>query len=126
MIVMKSAFRLDIGLSFLQQCALPLVTDRETRTHRRGRSKAIVRPLPAPHRDPGSGTPTGTPTALSRDFATAGKGVNRKGGSVMCAGQGTSNETSRALGLPGVAGVRTVVSTAPAMDEQQQRRRMLI
>jgi hypothetical protein len=39
MIVMKSAFRLDIGLSFLQQCALPLVTDRETRTHRRGRSQ---------------------------------------------------------------------------------------
>jgi hypothetical protein len=32
MIVMKSAFRLHIGLFFLLQCALPLVTDRETRT----------------------------------------------------------------------------------------------
>jgi hypothetical protein len=39
MIVMKSAFGLDIGLSFVLQSALPLVTDRETRTHRRGRSQ---------------------------------------------------------------------------------------
>jgi hypothetical protein len=36
---MKFTMELDIGLSFLLQAALPqLVTDRETKTHRRGRS----------------------------------------------------------------------------------------
>ena len=40
MIAMKFTIELDIALSFLQQAALPqLVTDRETKTHRRGRSK---------------------------------------------------------------------------------------
>ena len=40
MIAMKFAIELDIELSFLLQAALPqLVTDRETITHRRGRSK---------------------------------------------------------------------------------------
>jgi hypothetical protein len=40
MIAMKFTIELDIGLSFLLQAALPqLVTDRETKTHRRGRSK---------------------------------------------------------------------------------------
>jgi len=37
MIAMKFAIEIDIGLSFLIQAALPqLVTDRETKTHRRG------------------------------------------------------------------------------------------
>jgi hypothetical protein len=37
---MKFTIELDIGLSFLLQAALPqLVTDRETKTHRRGRSQ---------------------------------------------------------------------------------------
>ena len=40
---------LDIGLSFLLRCASPLVTDRETRTHRRVRSKRSYGHLPAPH-----------------------------------------------------------------------------
>src|SRR2546421_9815175 len=40
MIAMKFTIELDIGLSFLLQAALPqLVTDRETKPHRRGRSK---------------------------------------------------------------------------------------
>jgi len=40
MIAMKFTIELDIGLSFPLQAALPqLVTDRETKTHRRGRSK---------------------------------------------------------------------------------------
>ena len=40
MIAMKFTIELDIGLSFLLQAALPqLVTDREKKTHRRGRSK---------------------------------------------------------------------------------------
>ena len=40
MIAMKFTIELDIGLSFLLQAALPqLVTDRETKTHRRERSK---------------------------------------------------------------------------------------
>ena len=40
MIAMKFTIELDIGLSFLLQPALAqLVTDRETKTHRRGRSK---------------------------------------------------------------------------------------
>src|SRR5664280_387678 len=40
MIAMKFTIELDIGLSFLMQAALPqLVADRETNTHRRGRSK---------------------------------------------------------------------------------------
>jgi hypothetical protein len=40
MIALKFTIELDIGLSFLLQAALPqLVTDRETKTHRRGRSK---------------------------------------------------------------------------------------
>jgi hypothetical protein len=40
MIAMKFTIELDIGLSFLRQAVLPqLVTDRETKTHRRGRSK---------------------------------------------------------------------------------------
>jgi len=40
MIAMKFTIELDIGLSFLLQAGLPqLVTDRETKTHRRGRSK---------------------------------------------------------------------------------------
>ena len=40
MIAMKFTIELDIGLSLLLQAALPqLVTDRETKTHRRGRSK---------------------------------------------------------------------------------------
>jgi hypothetical protein len=40
MIAMKFTIELDIGLSVLLQAALPqLVTDRETKTHRRGRSK---------------------------------------------------------------------------------------
>jgi hypothetical protein len=39
MIAMKFTIELDIGLSFLLQAALPqLVTDRETKTHRRARS----------------------------------------------------------------------------------------
>jgi hypothetical protein len=39
MIAMKFTIELDIGLSFLLQAALPqLVTNRETKTHRRGRS----------------------------------------------------------------------------------------
>jgi hypothetical protein len=40
MIAMKSTIELDIGLSFLLQVALPqLATERQTKTHRRGRSK---------------------------------------------------------------------------------------
>ena len=40
MIAMKFTIERGIGLSFLLQAALPqLVTDRETKTHRRGRSK---------------------------------------------------------------------------------------
>jgi hypothetical protein len=40
MIAMKFTIELDIGLSYLLQAALPqLVTDRETKTHRRGLSK---------------------------------------------------------------------------------------
>ena len=40
MIAMKFTIELDIGLSVLLHAALPqLVTDRETKTHRRGRSK---------------------------------------------------------------------------------------
>jgi hypothetical protein len=40
MIAVKFTIELDIGLSFLLQAALPrLVTDRETKTHRRGRSQ---------------------------------------------------------------------------------------
>jgi hypothetical protein len=40
MIAMKFTIELDIGLSFLLQAALPqLVTDRETKTHRRRRAK---------------------------------------------------------------------------------------
>ncbi len=40
MIAMQFTIELDIRLSFLVQAALPqLVTDRETKTHRRGRSK---------------------------------------------------------------------------------------
>ncbi len=40
MIAMKFTIELDIGFSFLLQAALPqLVTDRETKTHRRRRSK---------------------------------------------------------------------------------------
>jgi len=40
MIAMKLTIELDIGLSFRPQAALPqLVTDRETKTHRCGRSK---------------------------------------------------------------------------------------
>jgi hypothetical protein len=40
MIAMKFTIELDIGLSFLLQAALPqLVTDRVTKTHRRGRPK---------------------------------------------------------------------------------------
>jgi hypothetical protein len=53
---MRSTLRLDTGLSLLVRCVSPLVTDRETRTHRRGRSKRSYGPLPAPHRDLGSGT----------------------------------------------------------------------
>jgi hypothetical protein len=39
MIAMKFTIELDIGLSFLLRAAPQLVTDRETKTHRRGRSK---------------------------------------------------------------------------------------
>jgi hypothetical protein len=40
MIAMTFTIELDIGLAFLPQAARPqLVTDRETKTHRRGRSK---------------------------------------------------------------------------------------
>ncbi|MDQ3826235.1 MAG: hypothetical protein M3325_11055, partial [Actinomycetota bacterium] len=40
MIATKFTIELDIGLSFLLQAALPqLVTDRDTKTHRRGESK---------------------------------------------------------------------------------------
>jgi hypothetical protein len=40
MIAMKFTIERDIGPSVLPQAALPqLVTDRETKTHRRGRSK---------------------------------------------------------------------------------------
>ena len=42
MIAMKITIERDIGLSVLLQAALPqLVTDRETKTHRRGRSKGL-------------------------------------------------------------------------------------
>jgi hypothetical protein len=40
MIAMKFTIEPDIGLSFLLQAAPPqLMTDRQTKTHRRGRSK---------------------------------------------------------------------------------------
>ena len=40
MIAMQFTSEFDIGLCFLLQTALPqLVTDRETKTHRRGRSR---------------------------------------------------------------------------------------
>jgi hypothetical protein len=43
MIAMKFTVELDSGLSFLLQAALPqLVTDRETKTHRRGRSQRAI------------------------------------------------------------------------------------
>ena len=45
MIAMKFTIKLDIGLSFLLQAALPqLGTDRETKTHRRERSKRSYGP----------------------------------------------------------------------------------
>jgi len=68
MIAMKFTIELDIGLSFLQQAALPqLLTDRDTKTHRRGRSKRSYgregrgrrapRPGRAARRDPRKGKP---------------------------------------------------------------------
>jgi hypothetical protein len=54
MIAVEFTIELDIGLSFLLQAALPqLVTDRETKTHRRGRSSnrtAIADTAPRPSR----------------------------------------------------------------------------
>jgi hypothetical protein len=64
------------------------------------------RPRPAPHteirRRPVTVCPPNRLNAYHtprprRDFAAEPRGVCRKGGSVMCAGQGTSNETPRAL-----------------------------
>jgi len=61
MIAMKFTIELDIGLSVLLQAALPqLVTDRETKTHRRGRSKRSYGHCRRRTEDPGSGTATGT------------------------------------------------------------------
>ena len=62
MIAMKFTIELDIGLSFLLQAALPqLVTDRETKTHRRGRSKRSYghcrRRTEIPEAEPHTGTP---------------------------------------------------------------------
>ena len=60
--------RLDIGVSFPLRCASPLVTDRETRAHRRG-SKQSYGHCRRRTEIPGSGTPDGTPLALSRVVA---------------------------------------------------------
>ena len=62
MIAMKFPIELDIGLSFLLPAALPqLVTDRETKTHRRGRSKRSYghcrRRTEIPEAEPQAGTP---------------------------------------------------------------------
>jgi hypothetical protein len=59
MIAMKFTIELDIGLSSVVQCALPSVNDRDPRTHRRGRSKPITRPLPARTEIPEAQTPYG-------------------------------------------------------------------
>ena len=57
MIAMTFTIELDIGLSYLLQAALALAGDRSREENSLSWAvKAIVRPLPAPHRDPGSGT----------------------------------------------------------------------
>jgi hypothetical protein len=75
MIVMTFTIELDIGLSCLLQTALPqLVTDRETKTHRRGRSKRSYghcrRRTEIPEAEPA----IGTPDALSRQSVPSGRG----------------------------------------------------
>jgi hypothetical protein len=71
MIAMKLTIELDIGLPFLLRAALPqLVTDRETKTHRRGRSKRSYGHAGAAPRSR-KRNPTGTLAALSRPFGSA-------------------------------------------------------
>jgi hypothetical protein len=70
MIAMKFTIELDIGLSFPLQAALPqLVTDRETKTHRRGRSKRSYghcrRRTGSRRRNPDRHTPIAVGTAVA-------------------------------------------------------------
>jgi len=80
MIAMKFTIELDIGLSFLQQAALPqLVTHRETKTHRRGRSKRACRRGPErPPRARGkhSGRPAKLTEAQVRALRAGGESIS--------------------------------------------------
>src|SRR2546421_9776822 len=87
MIAMKFTIELDVGLSFLLQAALPqLVTDRETKTHRRGRyqrsyghcrrrteipeaESLTAPPLPSTGRTGGARPPQGRATQPTRGRA---------------------------------------------------------
>ena len=66
MIAMKFIIELDTGLSFLRQAALAPLRDRSQDDHLSSWAvQAIVRPMPAPHRDPGSGPEPARPQGLN-------------------------------------------------------------
>jgi len=65
MIAMRFTIRLDNGLSFLLQCFAVIDRSRDENSSSWA-VQAIVRPLPAPHRDLGSGTRSGRRVARSR------------------------------------------------------------
>jgi hypothetical protein len=96
---MRSTLRLDIGLSLLLRCVSPLVTDRETRTHRRGRSKRSYghcrRRTDISEAEPLAGTPPGYGRLSRRPRLR----VSRKTRPVMCRGDGASTGTPAAPAL---------------------------
>jgi hypothetical protein len=94
MIAMKFTIELEIGFSFLLQAALAqLVTDRETKTHRRGRSKRSYGHCRHRTEIPEAERPPAHPSRSAATSPPLSGEVCRKGGSVICAGHRASSET---------------------------------
>ena len=120
MIAMKFTIELDIGLSFLLQAALPqLVTDRETKTHRRGRSKRSYghcrRRTEIPEAEPA----IGTPDALRGNRCRAAQGVPQDPFGRVCPSWGVKRHT---ITLASVWDQASAPSRArpPALDAEQE------
>jgi hypothetical protein len=105
MIVMKLTIELEIGLSFLLSLLChELVTDRETKTHRRGRSKRSYGHCQR-RTEIREAEPPGTPPACGRLSRRPRLRMSHRTRPVMCRGDRASTGTPAAPALAAEAAV---------------------